>query len=855
MDARPGHAAPLARRPLAGVLAGVALGGLCFAPVFGAAPLVLPVVAVCLTCFVAVEVCRRLPRLFAWRPLLTAAAGVLAIVESVLFSTTVAGFPTVETFRALGSGLESWRRALESTWPARPEPELLLFVPLLVLVACVLGVETLDRAGGLPALLPGLGVAGVGQLYGAVSSDRALLIAVGFALAAALVLVPGGSAGRQRPLLPRRPLLPGRAALLPEQGGLLPGRGPHVLGRGPRSPRRRDGTRPLAGVALVLAGVVGGALLVAVDPAGREPYTLQRVQAERMPAHRTTNPLDEVAGRLADPETVAFRFRADEPVERWRLVALDEFDGTTWTTDATFLRLGAELTPRDRVRVPTRDLAAEVELVDLPGPWLPSQVLPRTVEGAGTLFVEPSGGTLIGERRPKRYELTWAEPVVSAADLLAAGVDPRAEVGDLGAVPPRIARLAEDAVAESGATSRAALASSRATFRTALALERRLAAGYDVVTDGRPPSGHGWPQLERFLLDDRRGTSEQFAAAYVVLARLNGIPARLAVGFRSPETADLDGWATVRNGDVLVWPEVALDGIGWWPLDPAGLADPSRAEGRARAGRVTQQARAELPPIDARSPADRGASGDRRASQDVGSASESPSSDDSRRRAGEAAGDRGGLWWLLVLLPLGWGVGIPSARALRARHRRRRPGAASVIGAWAEVRDLLRSHGVPVGASMTVRDLAAAAGPLADEQVRTGLEEVAYAVDLALWSGAADGRAVAVGRSPNLARVVVGPDAARPGSPPNVPSSIPFDVENGLPQRDASGDAGRELAPRSGLGQGMAGSTVLGDEAAASVAMISQQAWDGVQKVRSGLRRRPWGERLRAAIGVRGLLP
>jgi hypothetical protein len=90
---------------------------------------------------------------------------------------------------------------------------------------------------------------------------------------------------------------------------------------------------------------------------------------------------------------------------------------------------------------------------------------------------------------------------------------------------------------------------------------------------------------------------------------------------------------------------------------------------------------------------------------------------------------------LLAVFLVGWLAGVPAAVGLRARRRRRRTGRHAVLGAWAEARDRLRAHGVGVTAGMTVRDLAAAAAPVADAATVDGLGSLARAVDVALWSG------------------------------------------------------------------------------------------------------------------------
>jgi transglutaminase-like putative cysteine protease len=602
-------------------------------------------------------------------------AGLLAVVETVLRATSTSGLPTIESVRALGRGLTSWQLTLESTWPARPDAELVVFVPLLVLLACLLAVELLGRAPPLVAVVPSLVVVGVSQAYIALTGLTAALVALGYGLVVAALLAPEAITRAER----------GRRTLL-----------------------------PLAALAVVtVVAVVGGLVVSAVDPVGRDPYTLQQAQSAAAPGTRLTSPLDELASRLnqRNKNTVVFRYQSPDPVGRWRLVALDDFDGANWTTSNPFLRLGSALTPGPGVRVDVTTQRAKVELKGLGGPWLPGQLLPSSVSGAAEPQVEPKGGTLLAAEPPEQYELTWSKPTVDSKLLVNAGIDPDAldGLGDLADAPNEVTALATDA-----------LAGRRATFATALALETYMRKRYKLAGSDPLPTGHSWPQLRRFLLDDEQGTSEQFAAGYVALARSNGIPARLVVGFRAPAKPDADGWYTVRNGDALAWPEVAVDGVGWWPLDPAGQAEAGKTVSGSDTD-VTDQARAEVPPVDqiedpevAPAPA---ASGDDRSWGSV---------------------DVPVLWIFVVsaALLLLWVFGVPLLKVARALRRRRRTGSAAVVGAWAEVRDRLRAHGVAVTSGMTVRDLAVAAADVVDDRARAGLSTVARSVDHALWSGA-----------------------------------------------------------------------------------------------------------------------
>ncbi|MGW0520561.1 transglutaminase family protein [Crossiella sp. NPDC003009] len=648
------------RLTLAGVLLAGALAGLLFAPVFGLGVLLPPVLTVTLVLAAGAELLARTPALIPWRPLLLGAAGLLGIVESALFDTTLAGLPTGDTVRALGAGLvDSWRLTLESTWPARPEPELLLFVPLLVLAAGVLGIELAHRfRGPLPALLPSAVVLGLSQLYAAATGGFALAAALGYAAACALALVRGQ-------------------------------------------------VRPVALVVVAAAALAGSGVGLLADPLGRPAYSLQDERSTPLPPAPTVSPLTEIAARLREPDRAVFSYTSPAPVDRWPLAVFTEFDGVNWRTGGDFQRLGAELAPPPGLLDPQRR-EARISTPPGSGRWLPSQSWPAAVSGTDPL-IGPASGMLFGPGGAVDYRLSWWEP--KAEGLLEAPIDPDVPgwQGGIGEVPPGMAELAEQATR-----------GLRATFQTALQLQRFFTDHYRLASGAELPTGHGWPQLERFLLHTKQGTSEQFAAAYVALARLRGIPARLAVGYAAPATSAADGRWVVRNRDVLAWPEVAVRGFGWVPLDPTETAARSTATGGL--ADLTARARQNLPAPEAMRNPELPAAG-----------------------AGDEADEAGsGSWWwllwalpaLVLGLPVLWVLGVPLLRLLRRWRRRRATGTAAVAGAVAEVRDRLRAFGIPVTPGMTVRDLATAAGPGADRFTAESVRLLAGTVDAALWSGA-----------------------------------------------------------------------------------------------------------------------
>ncbi|HEY0448965.1 DUF3488 and transglutaminase-like domain-containing protein [Actinophytocola sp.] len=668
------------RAALAWVLLAAAGPGLAFAPVFGLSALVPPIAVVAATTFAAAELARRWPGLVPWRPLLALVLGLLGLAEALLWPTTAAGLPTAATVRALAAGVtDSWQLTLQSTWPARPDAELLLFVPLAVLVAAVLAAELLTRLRRpLVAVLPGVAVLVLSQAYVSLTGLTATAVGLGFALVVGALLVTTRSRSGDEPT------------------------------------SRRAVLTALTVVPTLVLAVAGAALVTALDPVERPAYSLRENRPAPVPPRRLGNPLDEVAERLLHPGQQVFSYTTDDPVDRWRLVVLADFNGVSWLPGEDYRRMGAALSPAPAVTTDISRQSARIHVEATDEPWVPSQALPAEVTGVAPLIDETAGTLMVtGRRGPVDYDLSWWEPRVDGDSLYNAGIDPtaRSGFGDLGVVPAAVAELAKKA--SHGL---------RASFRTALLIEDFLSKNYRVATEDLP-TGSGWPQIERFLLDAKRGTSVQFAAAYVVLARILGVPARIAVGYRAPAGS---GRVEVRNEDVLAWPEVAVAGVGWVPLDPSGTAESSgKASGLAE---VTAKARAKLPPpeelVDPDVPAD---SGDTVAT--------SSGADFSLPLTGIALG--------VAALVVAWLLGVPLAAAVRAWRRRRRPGARAVVGAWAEARDRLRAHGVPFTAGMTVRDLASAAAPVGGPPVVTGLHALAVSVDQALWSAGGPGAGTA----------------------------------------------------------------------------------------------------------------
>jgi transglutaminase-like putative cysteine protease len=78
--------------------------------------------------------------------------------------------------------------------------------------------------------------------------------------------------------------------------------------------------------------------------------------------------------------------------------------------------------------------------------------------------------------------------------------------------------------------------------------------------------------IDQFLFDKKRGYCEFFASAYVTLARLAGIPARLVGGYYGGDYNPLGGYYLVTENAAHVWAEILTGDNRWQRVDPSQWA-------------------------------------------------------------------------------------------------------------------------------------------------------------------------------------------------------------------------------------------------------------------------------------------
>ncbi len=106
----------------------------------------------------------------------------------------------------------------------------------------------------------------------------------------------------------------------------------------------------------------------------------------------------------------------------------------------------------------------------------------------------------------------------------------------------------------------------RTPYEVVLALESWFRQRGGFRYDESPPRAPGSP-LVAFVTRTKAGYCQHFAGAMAAMARMLGIPARVAVGFTSGQRRGDDTWV-VTDHDAHAWVEVWFPGQGWIPFDP-----------------------------------------------------------------------------------------------------------------------------------------------------------------------------------------------------------------------------------------------------------------------------------------------
>ncbi|WP_370248649.1 DUF3488 and DUF4129 domain-containing transglutaminase family protein [Nocardioides sp.] len=516
---------------------------------------------------------------------------------------------------------------------------------------------------------------------------------------------------------------------------------------GPGTSRRRLGERvrvSSAGVgSLAVAAAVAAPLLlptldVALLDVGQGAGSPERIEI--------VNPIadlrrDLTRGRDRDLLTVV----TDDPAPAYlRISVLNRFTENQWSSGDRDIPSdqGADgdqpAPPGVPASLPRTEYDYRVEVTDrFESRWLPTQPVVSAVDAAGDwrydvgsrdfLAAEDDLTTAGLDYTMTAVTLDYDEERLSTETARAGGLP--AELTALpAALNPQIARLAATVTRDADTP-----------FRKAQALQQWFRVDGGFVYDLEPTSpddGVGTDELSDFLLSNseggRRGYCEQFAAAMAVMARTLGIPARVAVGFLTPERVGPDTY-TYSSHDLHAWPELYFPGAGWMRFEPTPSSRasedllPDYSVG-ADPSDVDQPEVPEPTQVPSQGPIDR--------------PSERPEPTPRPTPAPTAAADPdSGTPWLVVATVLGGTLLLLGAAlapgALRRRARDRRL-AGSVEDHWSELAATATDLGLPWPEGRSPHEVGRRArswcGEPADDDVVAAWDRIVAAVEAARFA-------------------------------------------------------------------------------------------------------------------------
>jgi transglutaminase-like putative cysteine protease len=403
--------------------------------------------------------------------------------------------------------------------------------------------------------------------------------------------------------------------------------------------------------------------------------------------------------QLADP-TLDLRRNLNQPEDRkvisyttdrpgglyLRMASLPLFNANGWSNVPMELRSGEALSAIPGLSTePTTRRKTTIKILDFRSEYLPLPYAPRAIDAAGNWAYDPRSLVMLAMARGNRtgaiQNLTYS---VDSADVAPDSKDMADALSGTPVDADVTAEVPKDLPPELTSLTNRVIAGRKAPAERAAAIQTFLRSKqFTYSTEVLP--GSGYRALVNFLTKDYTGYCEQFATSMAMMARIAGIPSRVAVGFL-PGHKNGDHW-DVTIHDMHAWPELYFAGLGWVRYEPTPSSITGSAPGwttpnAADPGDSASQGPSSAPSSEASAPSLQPSEGPADQTPDSTSYSVFPWG---RTLVGSGIG-------LVLLLVLAGPVTI------RGRRRTERlgldgPPEERVEAAWQEIRDTVLDYG------------------------------------------------------------------------------------------------------------------------------------------------------------------
>ncbi|HEY0719174.1 MAG TPA: DUF3488 and transglutaminase-like domain-containing protein [Streptosporangiaceae bacterium] len=301
-------------------------------------------------------------------------------------------------------------------------------------------------------------------------------------------------------------------------------------------------------------GGLGGSGGVGPDPIAQMSQDLHEGEPQPVLSYSTTDP---------DPPYLQMYVLDTLTTNAWRLSPHVSSDNTpvsdTLPTAQGLTRSGRSAASGQTTHFTFSSSASE----DAPISYLPVPYPPTRIKVAGTWEENSSTGMVFGFNNSLSglsYTVSSQDVEPTAEQLARAAAPPASITSQYLPVPAAFKSLTPlaDAVTRKAASP----------YARALALQNWFTetGGFTYSLNvNEPIDATG---LTHFLTVSKRGYCQQFAFAMAVLARLLGIPSRVAVGFTPGTPSGSPDTYQVRTSDAHAWPELYFQGLGWLRFEP-----------------------------------------------------------------------------------------------------------------------------------------------------------------------------------------------------------------------------------------------------------------------------------------------
>ncbi|GAB7003743.1 DUF3488 and transglutaminase-like domain-containing protein [Nocardioides sp. AN3] len=446
-----------------------------------------------------------------------------------------------------------------------------------------------------------------------------------------------------------------------------------------------------------------------------------------------TNPLVDLRRDLVrGPDVPVIEVSTDDPAPSYlRIAVLNRFGDNEWTAGNRTVPANndAEGPLPSLLGVATwvkrRTYDYRVQIGDqFDSRWLPTQAPISEIHAAGdwrfdTRTMDFLAGPHQSSAAGMNYRMTAVSLDLSTADLVDAQASP-------GTVGTSYLDLPKDFPQSARTLAKEVTASADGDFAKAVALQNWFRRDGGFIYDDSVAIGSSPGDLESFLStsnDGRRGYCQQFAAAMAAMARALNIPARVAIGFLTPEKIGPTRYEYSTH-DMHAWPELFFSGAGWVRFEPTPAIRVPDVPSYTR--NLDTQRPDQAPDLTpSSSQPSRTASNAQRPTQDQQSAS------------GSTVGASTTLWrWaagLGVVAVVGGLLALLPSR-IRRRRRAERLQAATAEAAWAELRDTVVDLGLPWPSGVSPRAVGASLERYVRGDDAASLWRIVEAVEVARYS-------------------------------------------------------------------------------------------------------------------------